>query len=181
MFLHFFINLLFDQLIKSWATLKWIVEVGWICESDFQIPQNIGSFRVKVFVNHLWWHWKTHCTILQAFAPIVHHKMKTGKEALTISNCELRIAESATSPFRCSVFGVRGHVRALVRRDMSRREKRRPVAAVQMRLSCRRTPEIAFRFSGVKSLCHRRRQVKIFLRVCASLRFNNRPCILCDA
>ncbi len=31
-------------------------------------------------------------------APIVHPKMKTGKEALTIPNCELRIAESATSP-----------------------------------------------------------------------------------
>ena len=31
--------------------------------------------------------------------------MKTGKEALTISNGELRIAESATSPFRRS--GIR--------------------------------------------------------------------------
>jgi hypothetical protein len=29
-------------------------------------------------------------------ASIVHPKMRTGKEALTISNCELRVAESAT-------------------------------------------------------------------------------------
>ena len=38
-------------------------------------------------------------------APTVHPKMNPGKEALTISNFELRIAESATSPFRRS--GIR--------------------------------------------------------------------------
>ena len=37
-------------------------------------------------------------------------------------------------------FGVRGHVRALVRRDMSRRGKRQHVAALQKAMSCHRTP-----------------------------------------
>ncbi len=54
-----------------------------------QICQSYGLRRLRVL---------RAAKIQTPIAPIVQPKMKTGKEALTISNCEFRIAERATSP-----------------------------------------------------------------------------------